>query len=474
MLRMAPRLILEAFEHTYYRGKKVTIIDDIENTEDVGAHDSISAAKIYRGPGFTAAPNYKVIFYEHINFKGRKLVLSPGFYPSIHDIPYNFGDIMSSIEFTPRAHPTPPEYGFIPLTIEAYRDLEFHGPRATIMRDVSDVKDIGMDNAISSLRIRRGPNFPYSGCQVILYEEPNYRGEKFAISLNTREFQKEFRNLRSQGFGDVISSIKILPKGNFKILVVVGDSRTAEPDILRSISDSRGYSFEYEIIKVNPNPDNFGDSNNAQRLSVVDLSEFDIVWFTWNAPAHDQEYFIEDADEDIVEFVRKGGIVWASAMDSNIIPPDGERIKEPMWKGNWLPVNRHSIKIIESEDVNVDITRRGWKTGIFNWPNKIDEDALVTDDHWVTDDWAYRILARRDDEDGDPVSFQLPWGDGYYVAFALDTRDETKASIAKNFIENILCYLASLAWQCSPRQPLSSRYSASEIMKGTRRQRITV
>jgi hypothetical protein len=48
--------------------------------------------------------------------------------------------------------------------------------------------------------------------------------------------------------------------------------------------------------------------------------------------------------------------------------------------------------------------------------------------------------------------------DGYYVTFAVDTRDARRASLAKTLIENVLCYLASLAWQTSPRQPLKGRY----------------
>jgi len=56
----------------------------------------------------------------------------------------------------------------------------------------------------------------------------------------------------------------------------------------------------------------------------------------------------------------------------------------------------------------------------------------------------------------------LPWGEGYYVTFAIDTRDEHRTAIAKPLIENTLCYLASLAWQTSPRQPLRGRYRTTQ------------
>jgi hypothetical protein len=111
-----------------------------------------------------------------------------------------------------------------------------------------------------------------------------------------------------------------------------------------------------------------------------------------------------------------------------------------------------------SDDVDVDVTDEGKKTGIFTWPHKIDLNALTTDDHWITQDRAYEVLARRKDNN-DPISVRLRWGDGYYVAFAMDTRDAIKSQTSKTFMENILCYLASLAWQTSPRQPLKSKYN---------------
>ena len=166
-MALTPRLVVEVFEHVNYQGRKATIIDSVSNTEGVGVQDVISSIRIYKGPSFNASPNYKAIFHETANYQGRRLVLGPGFYPNIHDIPYNFGDIISSISFSPAANPTPPDYGAIPVIIEAFQDLDFHGQTSIIMRDVSNLRDIGMDDAISSLRIQRGPNFPFSGCHVV-------------------------------------------------------------------------------------------------------------------------------------------------------------------------------------------------------------------------------------------------------------------------------------------------------------------
>ena len=78
------------------------------------------------------------------------------------------------------------------------------------MRDVSSMFEVGMNDMISSVRIQRGPNFPFSGCHIIFYEHVNFEGRKINIDLNSREFQKSVRNLRelphSQSFSDIMSS----------------------------------------------------------------------------------------------------------------------------------------------------------------------------------------------------------------------------------------------------------------------------
>ena len=455
-----PRLVVEVFEHVNYQGRKITLIESIPNTIEIGAQDVISSVKIYKGPSFSASPNYKAIFHEHVSYQGRRLVLAPGFYPNIHEIPYNFGDAISSIGFSPAAHPTPPEYGSVPIIIEVFRDNDFSGQRSVILRDVSSMFEIGMNDVISSIRIQRGPNFPFSGCHVILYEHVNFEGRRINLDLNSRQYQQAIRNLRalphSQSFSDIISSIKIVPLGVFRVLIVVGDNLTGEPAVLESLTTLEGLVFQYTTVKINDNPDNRGDPKNAIKLSSINLSNFDVIWFTWNAPGHDGEYFVEDADDAIKDFVRKGGIVWASAMDNNIVPPDGVHNPEPIWRGDWLPVDRHPITITNSEDSNVTITEDGQRTGMFTWPHKINVDGLVTDDHWVTNDGSYRKLAVREDN-GDAVSIVLPWGEGYYVGFAIDTRDAHRTAVARPLIENVLCYLANLAWQTSPRQPLKGR-----------------
>lgn len=387
---LAPRLIVEVFRDPGFRGKKVTIIDSVSDTTTIGCEDMISSIKVYRGPGFDAAPNFKAIFYEHPNFTGRRIVLSPGFYPNIHNIPYSFGDIISSIQFAPALVSTGPDYGIIPLIIELYQDRDLQGTKGIVLRDVNNMRDIGLDRTISSLKITRGPNFPPTGCKATFFEQPNFEGANFSISLGRLEFEKYILDLHTypQHFGDIISSIKISPTGVFNVLVVVGDSRTVEPPLLTSFTNVEGNTFRYRIINVNPNPNNFGDPSTAINLNSLDLSEYDIIWFTWNAPGHDREYFLETSESALREFVAQGGTIWASAMDDNIN-------ENGTWRGGWLPVEVHPAMVVGSEDANITVTPDGASSGLFSWPNKIDTNAIVTDDHWVINDPAYRVLGTR-------------------------------------------------------------------------------
>jgi len=387
---IAPRIIVEVFRDPNFNGKKVTIVDSVSDSNTIGCDDMISSIKVYRGPGIAAAPNFKAIFYEHANFTGRKIVLSPGFYPDIHQIPYNFGDIISSIQFAPSLVATGPDYGVVPIIIELYQDADLQGTKGVVLKDVSNTRDIGLDRSVSSIKIIRGPNFPPTGCRAIFFEQPNFEGASFSMSLGRLEFQKYILDLHAhpQRFGDIVSSVKITPTGIFNVLVVVGDTRTVEPAMLAGFTNIDGNIFRFRTVVINSNPSNFGDPANSINLGSLDLSEYDIIWFTWNGTGHDKQYLLDNTEAAVRDFVTAGGTLWASAMDNNIN-------ENGTWRGNWLPVETHPIQVVNSDDANITITPEGMSTGLFSWPNRIDPNVLITDDHWVTDDPVYKILATR-------------------------------------------------------------------------------
>ena len=209
-------LVAEVFEHPQYnrftKGMSGMVYEPVEFTGDIGFYDNISSIKLYRGPAYAAAPNYKMVCYERPNFRGRTLVLSPGLYGHLDLVSYgSFGDRIESIEFKPMPVTSGPDYGTIPLVVEVYQHPDFRGRKATVLRDVAHTGDIGLHDAISSIKIRRGPNFPPTGCKVMFFEHTDFEGQALPIEIGPTEFYKELPNLHTQPkfFGDIISSIKI-------------------------------------------------------------------------------------------------------------------------------------------------------------------------------------------------------------------------------------------------------------------------
>jgi len=233
---LKPRLVVEVYRDPRFRGPKGTVISNVRFTGDIGFQDNISSVRVYRGPGYATSPNYKVIFHEHIDYKGRQLVLGPGYYPDLHDIAYDFGDNISSISFGPALVTTGPDYGTIPLIIEVYQHINFQGKKVTILRDVSHTEQIGLHDAISAIKVFRGPNFPRNGCKALFYEHIEFEGQALPIELGPLEYHKMLPNLHTQAqfFGDIISSIKLESwtsggAGRFREIVFLDEFDTLRP-----------------------------------------------------------------------------------------------------------------------------------------------------------------------------------------------------------------------------------------------------
>ena len=211
MSNIVPRLILEVFEHVNYGGRSNTILEPVRFTRSMGFQDNISSVKVYKGPSFAEAPNYRALFYEHRDFRGRKLSLGPGFYPNIHDIAFNFSDRISSINFGSDLAQTGPEWGTVPVVIQVYPQPNFQGRRITILRDIAFTRDVGMQDNIRSFRIIKGSNFPPTGCKVIFYEHIDFGGASLPIEVLPRDSVIEVNDMRllPEQFDKKISSVRI-------------------------------------------------------------------------------------------------------------------------------------------------------------------------------------------------------------------------------------------------------------------------
>ncbi len=210
-----PRLIVEVFQHTNFRGRMGYVLEPVPHTGRIGFQDNISSLRVFKGPNFSGSPNYKVLLYQHVNYKGKKLALGPGFYPNLHDVAYNFADRVSSINFGSTIDVVGPEWGTIPMIVDCYEHVEFKGKKITILRDIANLRDpqgrSWFEDRISSIRIFKGPNFPPDGAEVVFYEHPDFEGQKLHIRMEPSEYKKELPNLHllPQSFGDSISAIKI-------------------------------------------------------------------------------------------------------------------------------------------------------------------------------------------------------------------------------------------------------------------------
>jgi len=206
-----PRLIVEVFDGWGFRGRRATILAPVRATSELGFENNISSIRIYKGPAYNFATNYRVVFYEDENFQGRKLALGPGLYPTIHDVAYNFGDTISSVKFGISRDITGPEWGTIPVIIELYQQPYCKGQFMTVLRDVANCEEMGMDKATSSIRIYKGPDFPSEGCRVIFFAQPEFEGASLPIEITRKDSRRDILNLHPlpRNFDNAISSIKV-------------------------------------------------------------------------------------------------------------------------------------------------------------------------------------------------------------------------------------------------------------------------
>ena len=78
-----PRLVVEVFQHTNFRGRMGYVVEPVQQTQTIGFQDNISSVRVYKGPNFSSNPNYKVIFYQHGNFRGKKIGTRPRILPEL-------------------------------------------------------------------------------------------------------------------------------------------------------------------------------------------------------------------------------------------------------------------------------------------------------------------------------------------------------------------------------------------------------
>lgn len=205
-----PRLVVEVFQREWFQGRRTIVLEPVPETRALGFENNISSVRIYKGPGYGSGANYKAIFWENPHFKGRRLVLGPGYYHSLHDFTYNFGNRISSISFASDSYVDGPVWGTVPVVVDLYDEPNFRGNRVTIVRDESRL-DSRLTTTVRSMRLFKGPNCPPMGCRVHFFELPFFEGQSFPVELTRTDSIREIPDVERlpQKLPTVVQSVKI-------------------------------------------------------------------------------------------------------------------------------------------------------------------------------------------------------------------------------------------------------------------------
>jgi hypothetical protein len=195
-------IIAVLWEHTGYGGRRIVLTEDTPDLGVYGFHDMASAIGIHPGPNYDPAAKYVVSFYQHSNYGGAQLVLTPGAYPNLIN-PYNFNDMISSVNFG-QGIPSAPTISPIPVVVELYEYINFGGKKFLVVQNVSNLHTYSAFGDIaSSAKVRQGPNF-VAGKKAKLCRDVGGIGGCIELDVG------DYPNLHaSHGFGDVVSSVYV-------------------------------------------------------------------------------------------------------------------------------------------------------------------------------------------------------------------------------------------------------------------------
>lgn len=229
----------------------------------------------------------------------------------------------------------------------------------------------------------------------------------------------------------------------FNVLIVIADSSAlAESSVVQSFPQIEGNTFKFTEINIATGGTRpiAGGLTPADEVADGNLNWFDyqIIWFAWNGPGHDSDYFMEGTEEDLLKFVEDGGVIYMSAFDDNYRDANGNQI------GGWMPIDQFPCGVDNTGDADVEITPAGDSTPLFKVPNDLDDNYLSTitlDDNLAPGSDEYVTLATRTDNNK-PAIAMLPYGKGAYANCCIDARSTFPA--ATQLMENMLNYLAGL------------------------------
>lgn len=199
------RLYAKICEHTNFAGQHRFVTGDVRDvSNEIGFNDTISSIIVYKGNQHQ--PGDRIRFYEHPNFGGGYLDLEAGIYPNIHVQPYSFGDRISSIDVNP---PPMGQVGIVShLWVRIYQHANYGGQYRDLLLSESHFEQIGMNDAVSSLRVMAGEDYA-PGYVCDFFAHPNYTGPK--LQPGNFEPGTSIPNIGAApySFNDAITSMRV-------------------------------------------------------------------------------------------------------------------------------------------------------------------------------------------------------------------------------------------------------------------------
>jgi len=196
-------IIVVLWEHAGYQGRRLVLTEDTPDLGIYGFHDMASSIGIHPGPNYVAGKKYEVSFYEHSLYGGAQLILTgPAAYPNLTR-PYNFNDVISSVNLNQGA-PGTGTITPVPVVVELYEHANFAGRKFIIVQNVSNLHSYGaFGDMVSSVKVMQGPNF-VAGKKAKLCRD--LAGMGGCIELAPGDYPNIHQ---SHGFGDVCSSVYV-------------------------------------------------------------------------------------------------------------------------------------------------------------------------------------------------------------------------------------------------------------------------
>jgi hypothetical protein len=223
------KMIVQLFEAPNFQGQHVELSEAIGDLRPLDFDGRAKSAKVFRGPSWTSNDELGRI----VRLSSQREGTAPGFLPTIDLRPGEYPDVLSLLRSAPHGFPAavvgsvdfpllpdltvtvPGETPFnrIPVVVVLYEHADFRGRKRILYADEPDLEaGTGFGNVVSSVKILAGPNFVEGlGCK--LFQQIAFGGAVLPFGLSEVPRLTGFTNdeISSVQVGVNVSDININP-----------------------------------------------------------------------------------------------------------------------------------------------------------------------------------------------------------------------------------------------------------------------